>query len=80
MHMVDILLSYVFLNQSKIMDGINMVFNCCFCNKAILDFNQGGRLIIRKLQGVKTSQELYCHIDCLEKMLFNPQMLYIKNF
>lgn len=60
------------------MGGINMNFKCCFCNKTILSTKQGTRLIIKKLQGSKTSQELYCHIDCLEKLLVDPKMLYIK--
>ena len=55
-----------------------MNFKCCFCSKTILDPEQGTRLIIKKLQGSKASQELYCHIDCLEKLLVDPKMLYIK--
>ena len=55
-----------------------MDFKCCFCGKTILDAKQGTRIIIRKLQGSKTSQELYCHIDCLEELLIDHKMLYIK--
>lgn len=59
--------------------GIIMDFTCCFCNKAITDAEQGCRLMIRKIQGEKTSQELYCHTECLEKSFFDPQILYIKH-
>ena len=55
-----------------------MNFKCCFCSKTILNPEHGTRLIIKKLQGSKASQELYCHIDCLEKLLVDPKMLYIK--
>ena len=55
-----------------------MDFKCCFCGKTIFGTTQGTRIIVKKLQGSKTVQELYCHIDCLEKLLIDPKMLYLK--
>lgn len=55
---------------------ISMKHNCCICGQEIEEA-EVYTLTIRK-EGSETEQELYCHEQCLEKVLSDPGLLYLK--
>lgn len=64
---------------------MRMVFCCCFCGQGIEVFS-GAVLNVGKITCKKdmkrpnlSSQELYCHEECLKKKLFDPDWLNIKH-
>ena len=63
-----------------IMDGINMRC-CCFCGERIEEL-PCYTLLIQKQHSEEdtevTTQELYCHENCLENSLYKKEWFYLK--
>ena len=53
-----------------------MTYNCCFCGKPIEECPY--TLTVTK-ENCETSQELYCHEKCLDQVLQDPKLLYLKH-
>ena len=55
--------------------------SCCFCGNEVKEFPQYVLTIQKSNQTEETeltTQDLFCHEDCLSKRLFDEKLLYIK--
>ena len=53
-----------------------MTYQCCFCGNPI---DKDPYILTVNKENCDAEQALYCHEGCLEKVLSEPELLYLKH-